>query len=162
MTTKPTTKGSYQEAEVAFKNLGSGKMESKKILSFTNKEVFNVVAGAKMDDCFSVIIEKNDKGYWEWKQIKQEVPGTVAASTTASNTTTRSTYETPEERAKKQVYIVRQSSISSALTFLGGATTGATVDEVLDLAEKFTAFVFNGRESTNIDDLFAQPNDLVE
>lgn len=54
-----------------------------------------------------------------------------------------STYETPEERAKKQVYIVRQSSLSNALTALAiGAKTPPKPDEVIELARKYEDYVF--------------------
>lgn len=65
--------------------------------------------------------------------------------TPAPSTPTRSsTFETPEERAKKQVYIVRQSSISNAISLL---TTGAKVppatSAVIALAKELEAYVFD-------------------
>ena len=55
---------------------------------------------------------------------------------------------TPEERAKKQVYIVRQSSISSAIAYATGVKAVKTVDELLGIAKMFESYVFN-----NVDDV---------
>lgn len=69
--------------------------------------------------------------------------GSINSVSSTGYTATKSTYETPEERAVKQIYIVRQSSISSAIGLL---TTGAKVppdaDAVLEVAKKFETFVF--------------------
>jgi hypothetical protein len=51
---------------------------------------------------------------------------------------TKPSYETPEERALKQVYIIRQSSIASAVDHLKGMKGApASADEVLFLAKRF-------------------------
>jgi hypothetical protein len=55
----------------------------------------------------------------------------------------RSTYETPEERAQRQVLIVRQSSVSSAIAVLGaGAKAPLKLEEVLTTAQAIADFVF--------------------
>ena len=56
--TKPTAKGSYQQLDVAFKK--DGKTDGKKIMSFTNKEVFNTLQNAKAGDVFTVTSQKNE------------------------------------------------------------------------------------------------------
>ena len=121
--TKPTAKGSYQVVEVAFKNLGSGKVESKKIMSFTDKAVFSAVSSAKAGDVFTITSEKNEKtGYWDWTNVQQAAPGATTPSPSApagkAPVQVKSTYETPEERAKKQVFIIKQSSLNNAIASL--------------------------------------------
>ena len=66
--TVPTAKGSYEVAEVAYKD-ETGKVNGKKIMSFTNKEVFKVLKDSKSGDLFTVSSEKDEKGYWEIDNI---------------------------------------------------------------------------------------------
>jgi hypothetical protein len=54
-------------------------------------------------------------------------------------------WETPDERAKKQVYIVRQSSIGAAIDYLDKfreADAEVAVSDVLRVATQFENFVF--------------------
>jgi hypothetical protein len=61
----------------------------------------------------------------------------------------RSTYETPEERAQRQILIVRQSSLSSAVALLTtGAKTAPSAQAVVDVAKEFEAYVFGVTSST--------------
>ena len=61
----PTQKGSYQTLDVTYKNQDFGdKTETKKVMSFTFKEVFNALKDAKSGDTFTINRVKNDKGYW--------------------------------------------------------------------------------------------------
>jgi hypothetical protein len=148
----------YQSAEVAYKNLDSGKVEAKNITQYS--EVFKTVADVQAGQTLDVKQAKNDNGFWEWTSVERLVGNQVSAATEPSrsasaNPAPRSTYETPEERAIKQVYIVKQSSISSAVALLSvGAKSPPQVDAVLDTAQKFTDFVFGKT------DLFSKPNDL--
>ena len=56
----------------------------------------------------------------------------------------RSTYETPEERAKKQVYIIRQSSFSSAIAGLGaGSKAPVKFEDALAYAKNIEKYIFD-------------------
>ena len=172
--TKPTTKGSYQQLEVAFKNLSSGKLESKKLMSFTKPDTaFKALVEAKQGDVFTITSEKNSStGYWDWTSAVPNIPGDpqqVSTTTTVSkgNAAPKSTYETPEERAKKQVYIVKQSSLTAAIAILihNNPKAPVSVDAVKELAQEFTDFVFGVpaqvvNESER--DLFQQPNEFPD
>ena len=57
----------------------------------------------------------------------------------------KSTYETAEERAKKQVYIVRQSCINYAIGLMGLAKTKPSVEEAIKIAKQFEDFVFDNQ-----------------
>lgn len=151
--TVPTTKGSYQTADVAYKNNSfQGKVEGKKVMSFgATKDSFATLATAQPGQTYEVQIVKNDKGYNDWISMAQAVPG--AASPAASSPTgspgkpaspaPRSTYETPEERAQRQILIVRQSSLSSAVALLTtGAKTPPSTQAVVEAAKAFEAYVF--------------------
>jgi hypothetical protein len=151
--TKPTTKGSYQKAEVAYKNLSfQGKVEGKGVMSFgATAETFKVLATAQAGEIYDVQTIKNDKGYLDWvKMTKADIGSAQAVPQYAPNppggksnaTAARSTYETPEERAIKQVYIVKQSSVSNAIATLSVGAKSVKPEDVLALAQKYTDFVF--------------------
>lgn len=153
----------YNIAEVAFKNLSTGKVEAKKILSYS--KIYSDVAGFAGGQIFDVVDEKNGTtGYWDWVSVTRVLDndvGMVKEASTArreSVTPTRSTYETPEERAQKQVYIVKQSSLSSAVeVFKHNNPKGAiNPDDVITMAQGFVDWVFETPELS----LESVPNDL--
>ena len=165
VTTK-TGKKAYQNAEVAYKNLDFGKVEAKNITEYS--KVFKQVAESAPGQIFDVTTEKDDKGYWQWTAMARDVEGTTspsvapsAAKVSTAVAAPRSNYETPEERAKKQVYIVRQSSLTAAINLLGiGAKTPPKEDDVIALAAKFTNFVFGDDNQQDKTDLFDLPSDI--
>lgn len=139
-------KGKYRVAEIAFKDLAKGQVSSKKLMSFTNPVVYKTLVDAKNGEIYTIDMEKNEKGYWDW--IKAVTSTSVDTSNAVppgkANVAPKSTYETPEERAKKQVYIVRQSSISSAIDYMNGtgAIKKATAADVIFCAKEFESYVF--------------------
>ena len=146
--TVPTAKGSYGVAEVTYKNLTfENKIEAKKVMSFTHKEVYNTLKSAEMGAVFTVQRVKNDKGYWDWVSLGdapvETTGGTSVATAAKATASPKSTYETPEERAKKQVYIVRQSSITAAIAVLKTDKKNPTPDEVMQVADMFVHYVMN-------------------
>jgi hypothetical protein len=120
----------------------------------------NLVAG----DDFTLEMEKNAAGFWDPKTISKGAAQGAQAPVNvqkAAATPTKSTYETSEERAAKQVYIVRQSSIANAINFLNvSGSKKHTTEEALVIAKQFEDFVF-GKEvaaaPVNFDDF---ENDL--
>ena len=153
--TKPTAKGSYQQLEVVFKNLTfQGKVESKKIMSFgANAPAFKALSGAQPGSLFDITVTKNPQGYNDWTSVQPstgELPAQQQAASTAGKATPapRSTYETPEERAQRQILIVRQSSLSSAVSTLSVGAKAVKPSDVIDLAKQYEAYVF-GNEPTN-------------
>ena len=149
--TVPTAKGSYQTADVAYKNNSfQGKVEGKKVMSFgATKDSFSTLALAQPGESYEVTIVKNDKGYNDWVSMAKAEAGasspavSAPAGGKAPAATPRSTYETPEERAQRQVLIVRQSSLSAAVNLLlAGAKTPPPVENVLAIAKQFEDYVF--------------------
>jgi hypothetical protein len=132
--------------------------------------VFKVLAESLPGQTYNIDSQKNaETGYWDWVSATRVLEGgtsevapapaapSAAYSRPSSPATAapKSNYETPEERAAKQVYIVKQSSISSAIDLLTtGAKSPPTVAAVLETAQQFTDFVFGKA------DLFKQKNDL--
>jgi len=125
-------------------------------MSFTKPEtVFKTLATAKPTDVFDIELVKNEQsGYWDWtnvtrasgveNQVSTSGAGTRSSVQTATN---KGNWETPEERAKKQIYIIRQSSLSTAVEALSvGAKTSPKAEDIIELARKFEAFIF---ESNN-------------
>lgn len=164
----------YQQLEVAYKNLTfSGKIESKKLMPFgAQKAAFDALANAQAGAVFEVTVVKNDAGYNDWTAITQAPPGAIAGGSpagsinkqTAGNVTqVKSTYETSEERAKKQVYIIRQSSLSAAIGSLSvGAKSALKASDVIAVAEEYYAWVMQSPEQAVKQDLFDVPNDNDE
>ncbi len=155
-TTKTSSTGKpYVQLELAYKDLAQNKVASKKIMPFgATAPVHKTLSDAANGNVFTVKSIKNEtSGYWDWVEVKQAAPG---SETTKATPTPKSTYETPEERAKKQVYIVKQSSLSAAIQLLSvGAKTPPDAASVLSTAQKFTDWVFsNGLEQSPPADLF--------
>lgn len=136
----------YQVAEVSFKNLTSGKVEAKKILSFSN--VWKKVSTAETGGEYDVVSEKEGE-YWQWTSFETASGETPVApqsprtgTTGTANPAPRSNFETPEERAQRQVLIVRQSCLSNAITSLN-AGKGVKPDEATALAQHYVDWVFS-------------------
>ena len=139
-------RGKYKMAEVTYKS--DGKTSAKKIMSFgAAAEVFKVLSNAQPGQTFDVTSQKNDKGYWDWVSISQggvaQASSNSGGSSSVANPAPRSNYETPEERAQRQVLIVRQSSLSSAIEHLKANTKKVpTIEEVISVARQFEDYVF--------------------
>jgi hypothetical protein len=155
---KTTKNGrSYQEIEVTYKN-EQGQVGNKKLISFSNPSVFNHIKDLTKGDQINVTTTKDAAGYWQWTGIggeSSEAPAVVQSKPAqAGGRVTGSNYETKEERAARQVYIIRQSSLSTAVELLG---QGKSVEEVIATAKQFEAYVFatdpNPTKEVNFDDL---------
>lgn len=136
---------SYQSLEVTYKD-ESGKVGSKKLMSFSNPGVFNTARNWEKGTTVDVITQKDDNGYWQWTgvniggetQVAQQ-PTSKAAQPTR---VTGSNYETKEERAARQVMIVRQSSLSNAVAALAvGGKNPLSAQVVIDYAKQLEAYV---------------------
>lgn len=165
VTTTPTQKGSYSTAEVTYKNLTyGGKTESKKVMSFgATKSAFEVMSNASANEEYTISVVKNDKGYNDWVSATpglQNEPAAAAPTRSGGSTPTRSSgntgggstagrdWETADERAKKQIYIVRQSSVSNAIELLSvGQKAPPAVEDVIKVAKEFEEYVFGDSNS---------------
>ena len=155
----PTPKGGYMQLDVAYKNKSfQDKLEGKKIMDFANKEVYKKLKAAQFGDVFEVTREKTPDGkFWNWVSLSSgagsvgEAPSVASTGSTppmsganslkTGTVTPKSNYETAEERAARQVLIVRQSSISSAVE-LAVANKVKDPQEVIKIAKEFEAYVF--------------------
>jgi hypothetical protein len=161
----------YTEIEVTFKS-ADNKVSNKKLnnLGF-DKKVYTTFVSAKKGDTFEVTSVK-EGDYWVWKDVvATSAQGSqTASSTSTGSTSTRSsggnTYETPEERAmrrafeeKKQILIVRQSSIGYALEFHKNEK-GVGLPQVLETASKFNEWVHDVEPSLAKDSLEQEFDDV--
>jgi hypothetical protein len=155
-------KGTYGVLTVTYRS--NGKIAEKKLMSFTNPTVFKHFEKATKGDQIDVTSVKNDKtGYWDWTAIGSgDAPAATQAQVTATPTrVTGSNYETKEERAAKQRYIVKQSSLSAAIAILNvGAKSPPSAKDVIALADEFVNYVFDesavlelGKSLDNDDDI---------
>ena len=160
--TKPTAKGSYQQLEVTYKNLTyQGKVESKKLMSFgANANSFKALANAQAGSTWEVTVVKNDKGFNDWTTVVASSGAVAEASpqaarSGAASAPARSTYETPVERAQRQVLIVRQSSLSAAVATLAVGSKSVKPDEVIAVAKQYENYVFDIKDPgpTGFDDI---------
>lgn len=119
-----------------------------------NKPSYDVLMSAQSGEIYDIEVFKNPQGFNDWIGA-QKSTGAAPASTptvgsinnkhtaTAYTATPKSTYETPEERAIKQIYIVRQSNITAAIAALSvGAKSPPKIEDIIDTAKKFENHVF--------------------
>ena len=139
-------KGKYKMGNVTYRK--DGKLGEKKIMSFGDAaEVFKYFekGGAKKGDVLEVKTVKNDKGFWDWVGVGTGgATAQPAASTGGGNANPgRSNFETPDERAARQVLIVRQSSLANAIEYLKfNPKKVPSVQEVVDVARFFEDYVY--------------------
>ena len=148
---------SYQSIEVTYKN-DQGQVANKKLMSFSNPSVFNHIKGLAKGDSLNVQTEKDANGYWQWTGIGGDnavATETKQATPATGGRVTGSNYETKEERAARQVYIIRQSSLSTAVELLG---QGKSVADVIATAKEFEAYVFSKEDG--IDAINSLEDDL--
>lgn len=144
--TKPNASKSYKQMVVTHTD---GKdTTGKKIFDFsTPKHVWDTLAAAKEGDAFVITREKDAKEgkYWEWKDIgpadATAVAAPVAAAPSATVPAKVGNWETSDERAKKQVYIVRQSNIAQAIS-LHTARGDLSLVSILQTAKALENYVF--------------------
>lgn len=161
--------------DLAYKNLSfQGKVEGKALFSFGDSaEAFKTLSAANPGDIFDIEYVKSADGKFNnWVSAKKSDGSAVASQASpastgkpAYSTAPKSNYPTDEERAKTQIYIVRQSNLAQAINLLSvGAKTPPKVDDVIATAKVFEDHVFGTSvkpaepaakpfEATDFDDL---------
>lgn len=142
-------KSRYSKAAVTYSYNGEARTQN--IMSFTNPAIFKAVQ-EKVGQEVEITITKNAAGYNEWASLDDVGSGATTSSppsatpTPSSAATTRvtgSNYETAAERAARQVYIVKQSSISAAVALATNNKEKATPAEIIAHAQSFVDYVFD-------------------
>lgn len=163
--TVTTGKKPYGKIEVAFKE--DGKIGGKKLLSFQNEEIFKKVQQYKRGDVLTIETEKDKNDYWQWTSIEAGTTSAAAGGTggnpskdsprtsgAQTGRVTGSNYATAEERAQTQLRITRQSSLTAALKVMElNKVKEVKLEEVLDIAKFFTAYVYEKEPNQSIVDM---------
>lgn len=135
------------------------------------KATYDKLLNALNGQQFTITVVKNAAGYNDWTAITdldKTAAATPASASSVNNVTAspagRSNFETPEERARKQIYIVRQSSISSAIsTLTSGAKHPPKIAEVLEVAKVYEQYVFgNSTETPTFDEVISKGGDDLD
>lgn len=166
----------YKTLQVAFKNLTFGnKIEGKSLMGFgAQAAAADALAAATPGSRFEVTVTKNASGFNDWTGAVPAAFDAVAAPTPqakaavggyAQGGSNPRGFPTEEERAKTQVYIVRQSSLTNATAALSvGAKNPPTAEAVIERAKQYEAYVFGQGDtsgpSSEFDDVpdFDQPD----
>lgn len=158
-------KGKYKQAEVFFKKQ-DGSAGNKKLMSFgAGAKVFNKLKDAKQGDNYDIVCVKNDKGFWDWTDFNDgsgAAPAATSSAAAAGHSTPSRSFETAEERHLRQQLIVKQSSITAAITLLSlnNPKGGVLPKQVLEVADVFNNYVW-GKSSTPTTDSIAELEDDV-
>lgn len=135
-------KSRYSIATVTYTS--NGRNMQQKLMSFANPDSFAVVQKLAPGQEIDVEVTKNDAGYNQWASVKPVTEDAPAATKATGGKAPVSQYETREERQTRQLHIVRQSSISSAVAALTpGAKAAIPVDTVLAYAQALVDFVYS-------------------
>lgn len=116
--------------------------------------------GAAPGDVYDIDRVKEGE-FQNWVSAKKS-DGSIPQTTTASNASgtassaaksgytasPKSSYPTDEERAKVQVYIVRQSNITAAINTLSVGAKSVKPDDVMALAKRYEDHVFGTSTET--------------
>jgi hypothetical protein len=158
----------YQSVEVMYKN-DQGQAQNKKLMSFANPAVFKAAQAWTKGDVVFVSTEKDTNGYWQWTAVgaadsvsdkrSDDAPATQGNAAKPATRVSGSNYETKEERAVRQVMIVRQSSLSNAVATLGIEGSKATANDVINLAKLYEQFVLAGK-ALETPDITNEPSDI--
>ena len=137
----------YKQIEVAYKN-DKGEIKGKKFADFGVKSGLDTLLDAKPGDVLNVEIIKEGE-YWNWKEISKS-DGSAPVQSSSSPATKSGGYSVPSrdfesktERAARQVLIVRQSCLSTAVAMLQtGKVSVVDPEVVISVAKILEEYVF--------------------
>lgn len=137
----PRKEGKWGKLDIVY--VKDGKESKRTLVAIGNtKDVMNAFrepgAVGSVFEIGLTTTEKDGQTYYNWDSAKK-VEGS-AAKETKSSYTSKSTYETPEERALKNISICRQNALTNAVVFLSAKEGKATPEDVISLATVFAAF----------------------
>ena len=154
VTTEYVKKGrsGYTKATVVYTD-EKGENRTKPLMSFSNPAVFEALKDASQGDKFEIKVVKEGE-YWNWSAATRvDKDSTPVAKAPSGGKVVGSNYETADERKVKQLYIIKQSSISNAIEFVKYSQRDGvepyTVGDILDIAQQFVDFVY-GNDSEEV------------
>lgn len=127
-----------------------------------NAALKKTLATLKQGDAITIVKEKKGE-FWNVTEIRKGGDSQNSNAMPPSSTPPKSggNWETPEERAKKQLYIIRQSSLGHAINLL--ASNGGKKnppEEVISTAEMFVKYVMSGGQLEGIEALMEMEDDI--
>lgn len=136
---RATPKG-FPYLEVKYTTDG-GPVKTGRVVSFgKSKGAFDTLKAAAQGAVYDIQLEQNGQ-YWNWVGAVS-VAGDAAP--VAQKATGRTSFETPEERASRQVYIIRQSSLSISMEWAKNSNDSTSFEDIQKRAEALTKFVLTG------------------
>lgn len=148
-------KNNYKTLTVTYEN--KGKTESKKLVSFASPSVFDAAVRMVAGQTYNVLVEKVGD-FWQWQSITEGGVDKVVNDVPKKAT---NSWETTEERAARQVYIIRQSSVASAVALLKTDKAKLDVNEVIETAKQIEAFVLSKEEAETNNSGFGDMEDDI-
>lgn len=144
------TSTKYPKLELEY--IRDGKNAKRKLAGVgPTRGVIMLLKDAKPGDHYEIELEEtkpnaDGQTFWNWNKATKIENVTPEQKTSFQ---AKSNYETPEERAIKQLHIARQSSISNALKLFelqGVDPKQVRFDDILDTAQGFVNFIYEGLE----------------
>lgn len=132
----------------------NGNSRKQNIMSFKNPDVFKKVQEL-VGQTVEVTTTKNDKGYDDWTSVSTSTSG-VSAGVVNQTAPARSqgNYETKEERAYRQVLIVKQNALTNAVASLTpGAKTPPSTEDITKRAQELSDWVLANDDADAQDNL---------
>ena len=149
-------KGKSRYTKAVINYLYNGEPRRQTVMSFANPAIFKQVQELEAGTEIEVSTSKNEAGFNEWTRIEvgNKLPGVSAAVPTQTGNSsagvarvTGSNYESKEERAARQVLIVKQSSLSNAVESLTpGAKAPLDTKTVLARAQEYVDWIFDSEK----------------
>lgn len=142
------SKGKTGYEKMTINYSAKGEPKQKTVMSFANPAVYNTIKGLAENDLIDVEFVKDDK-YFNWASVSRmatTLPGTSESpknEVSKAAPAARSSYETPEERARKQVYIIKQSCLAQAVAYVKETDSTDNIDNVLNTAQQFVDWVLD-------------------
>lgn len=137
----------YEVAEVVHTDDRNQGARTKKLVSFSNPQVFDLLKNAVKGDQFEITLQK-EGDYWQWTSA---TPVEAGASPTAKVASEPKAAWVPD--ADRQRLIVKQSSLAQAVEFVMKSDQEHTVENILDVADDFVAWVFDAPQPEVSDDI---------
>ena len=167
---KPTKKGgTYQTLSVIWQQDGESDVRPHSLKDFVDKDLFKKVMGIKPETRVTVNIEKDKNGYWQWQSVDVGGESSVAPQTTPApqnagktGRVVGNTYETPQERGRRQIFINRSMAAKAVLDKM--EKLPATAKQWKDFEDdvlKLTDVIFSGY-AIQPDDTIKRVEDVAE
>jgi len=153
--TKTKGKNKWQEVTLAYKSDKGDK--EKKFPSYV--DIYETIRTLE-DGCTYEVRLQKDGDYWQWVGVEKIEGAAKAASTGGKSSSggndwaakTQLDRERFEFDKEKQILIIRQSSLASAVSLTTSLGGDLSEERIVGLAEYFTNYVLNGPSETQSDD----------